>query len=147
VQKPAYWKDTVSFSYNNGTTIVPLLPRSYEYARQYWPQVTGNAPPRFYSDYDFNNWLITPPPDQAYPFEVLSHVRIQPLDSSSQTNWLTANAPNVILNACMLEAQLWLKNYQQSQVWQQTYDSSISALEAEDFVRAKDRTQVRNINE
>ena len=143
VAKPAYWRETVSFSYNNGTTIVPLLPRSYEYARQFWPQVTGSAPPRFYSDYDFNNWLITPPPDQAYTFEILSYVRIQPLDSSSQTNWITANAPQVLLNACMLESQLWLKNFAQSKVWEETYIKSLDSINRENLRRPKDRSAVR----
>ena len=142
VAKPAYWRETVSFSYNNGTAIVPLLPRSYEFARQYWPQVTGNAPPRFYSDYDFNNWLITPPPDQAYTFEVLSYVRIQPLDSSSQTNWITANAPQVLLYACMIEAQTWLKNWPAAEAWEKKYQEALSGINREDLRRPKDRSEV-----
>jgi len=143
VQKPAFWKETVSFSYNNGTSVIPLFPRSYEYARTYWPQVTGTAPPRFYSDMDFNNWWITPPPDQAYNFEVLSYVRIQPLDTSTQTNWLTANAPNVLLNACMVEVQKWLKNPAMIQQWEQTYRQSLEGIEREDVRRIKDRSEIR----
>jgi hypothetical protein len=142
--KPAYWRETVSFSYNNGTAIVPILPRSYEYARQFWPQVTGNAPPRFYSDYDFNNWMITPPPDQAYTFEVLSFVRIQPLDAVTQTNWITTNAPQVLLNACILESMYWLKNFPQAKVWEDTYLKSLSSINREDIARVKDRSAVRD---
>lgn len=146
VQKPAYWRETVSFSYNNGTTIVPLLPRSYEYAREYWPQVTGSAPPRYYSDYSWDAWLITPPPDQAYTFEVLSYVRIQPLDSSTQTNWLTQYAPQVLFSACMLEASMWLKNPAMADKWEQSYNKLLGGIEQENLRRPKDRSAI-NLNE
>jgi hypothetical protein len=142
VAKPAYWRETVSFSYNTGTSIVPLLPRSYDYARGYWPQVTGTAPPRFYSDYDFNNFLITPPPDQAYNFELMSYVRIQPLDGTTQTNWLTANAPQLLLYACLVEAQTWLKNWQAVQAWEAKYQEAMRGLNREEFRKPKDRSEI-----
>jgi len=142
VAKPAFWRETVSFSYNTGTAIVPLLPRSYEYARNYWPQVTGTSPPRFYSDLDFNNWFITPVPDQAYSFEVLSYVRVQPLDGASQTNWLTGNAPQVLLYACMYEAELWLKNYEKAAAFDMKYKEAMTSINREDLRRPKDRSAI-----
>lgn len=143
LQKPAYWKETISFQYNNGTSVVSILPRSYEYARNFWPQVTGNAPPRFYSDYDFNNWLITPPPDQAYSFEVLTYVRIQPLDTTNQTNWITTNAPQLLLYACLLEAQIWLKNWAVVAEMEGMYTKALRGINIEDLRRPKDRSAVR----
>jgi len=142
IAKPAYWRETVSFSFNTGTAIVPLLPRSYDYARGFWPQVTGTAPPRFYSDYDFNNFLITPPPDQAYSFELMSYVRAQPLDSTSQTNWLTNNAPQLLLYACMVEAQTWLKNWPAVSAWEAKYQESMRGLNREELRKPKDRSEI-----
>jgi hypothetical protein len=142
IQKPAYWRETVSFSYNTGSSIVPLLPRSYEYSRGYWPQVVGTAPPRFYADLDFNTWFITPPPDQAYNFEVLTYVRIQPLDASAQTNWITTNAPQLLLYACMVEAQTWLKLWPAVAVWEAKYQEAIRGLNREEMRKPKDRSEV-----
>jgi hypothetical protein len=142
VQKPSFWRESVSFSYNTGSAIVPLLPRTYEYARNYWPQVTGTAPPRFYSELDWNTWFITPTPDQNYSFEVLSYVRVQPLDSSSQTSWLTINAPQLLLYACMLEAELFLKNYEKAASYEMQYKNALSSLNREDLRRPKDRSAI-----
>lgn len=142
VAKPAYWRETVSFSFNTGAAIIPLLPRTYEYSRNYWPQVTGTAPPRFYSDLDFTSWFITPTPDQNYAFEVLSYVRVQPLDSASQSNWLTANAPQLLLYACMQEAELWLRNYEKASAYDMKYKDALSSINREDLRRPKDRSAI-----
>ena len=72
--KPDRWRDTVSINVGTGTNLAnrtSLYAREYEYCRAYWPNESQTDTPQFYADYNYDNWLVAPTPDQAYPFEVL----------------------------------------------------------------------------
>jgi hypothetical protein len=143
VPKPAYWRRTESLNYTdsaNGRT--QILPRSLEFCRDYWPSPAATGSPRYYADYDFDNLLIVATPAAALPFELVYIARIPPLSSSNQTNWLTANAPQLLLNACLLEAAIFLKDDARMPQRQGAYDSSLEAFKTEDASRAIDRNIV-----
>jgi hypothetical protein len=141
--KPDRWRTTVSFNYGIDNQYTQLFPRSYEYVRSYWPNRDETSPPLFYADYDYNNWIVSPTPDQAYPFEVLVYQLLPLLDDSNQTNWLTEYAPQVLLYASLLEATPFLKNDERIAVWQSMYDRSAQALNGEDLSKILDRSARR----
>jgi hypothetical protein len=141
--KPDRWRTTVSFNYGIDNQYQQLFPRSYEYVRSYWPNRDETSPPLFYADYDYNNWILSPTPDQAYPFEVLVYQLLPLLDDSNQTNWLTEYAPQVLLYASLLEATPFLKNDERIAVWQSMYDRSAQALNGEDLSKILDRSARR----
>lgn len=140
--KPALWTKTVSMNYTNASGVrTPILLRKYEYLTNYWPNNTNTSPPLFYADTDWDHWYIAPTPDQAYNFEVLYYERLPPLSSTNQTNWLTRNAPNVMLYGTLLQAMPYLKNDQRV-IFQQKYTEGIKALKDEDVSRVGDRQAV-----
>jgi hypothetical protein len=144
--KPDRWRTTVSFNFGTGAQgneYNQLFPRSYEYIRSYWPDRTQTEAPQFYADYDYNNWIVAPTPDAAYPFEVLVYQLLPLLDDASQTNWLTEYAPQVLLYASLLEATPFLKNDERIPIWQQMYDRSAQALNGEDLSKILDRSARR----
>jgi len=144
--KPDRWRSTVSFNFGTGdqnNEYNQLFPRSYEYVRSYWPNRTETDVPLFYAEYDYNNWIVAPTPDQAYPFEVLVYQLLPLLDETNQTNWLTDYAPQVLLYASLLEATPFLKNDERIPVWQQMYDRSAQALNGEDLSKILDRSARR----
>ena len=141
--KPDRWRTTVSFNFGIGNEYNQLFPRSYEYVRSYWPNREETDVPLFYADYDYNNWIVSPTPDQAYPFEVLVYQLLPLLDDANQTNWLTEYAPQVLLYASLLEATPFLKNDERIQVWQSMYDRSAQALNGEDLSKILDRSARR----
>lgn len=138
--KPAFWRNTISINVIINGQRTPLLPRLYEYCRVFWPDQTKVSPPRFYCDYDFNNLLIVPTPDQAYAFELVYYARITPLDASHQTNWFTVNAPQLLFYAAILEAHTFLKNWDQVQQWQPLYDRALAAVTHENSMMLTDRS-------
>ncbi len=144
IAKPAYWRDTVSFRFVLPATgeQVPLLLRSYEYCRAYWPVSASQSVPKYYADYNYENFLIAPTPDAAYLFEILYHPRLTPLSDATQVNWFTDNAPQLLLYGCMVEAQTWLKNFDKAAIWQGQLDSALAALTSEDNARLADRDTV-----
>jgi hypothetical protein len=142
IDKPARWHKTVSMNVTVAGVRQPVFLRKYEYLREYWPDPTDTGAPRYYADYDYTHWLIAPTPDVAYNFEVLYYERIQPLDSSNQTNWFTIYAPQALLYGSLLQAMPFLKNDERIPMWQAQYDKIMQVLKAEDIQRMGDRQAV-----
>jgi len=139
VDKPARWHKTVSMNITVAGERNPVLLRKYEYLREYWPEPATTGVPKFYADYDYTHWLVAPTPAAAYNFEVLYYERVQPLDSSNQTNWFTIYAPQALLYGSLLQAMPFLKNDERMAMWQQQFDLIINTLKAEDVARIADR--------
>jgi hypothetical protein len=142
INKPARWRKTVSMNITVAGKRQPVLLRRYEYLREYWPNPINTDVPKFYTDYDFTHWLVAPTPDVAYNFEVLYYERVQPLDSSNQTNWFTQYAPQALLYGSLLQAMPFLKNDSRVQLWQAMYKQAMDVLTAEDKLRVADRQAI-----
>lgn len=142
IDKPARWHKTVSMNITVNGQRQPVLLRKYEYLRQYWQNPTATDVPLYYCDYDYTHWMVAPTPDDDYNFEVLYYERVQPLDSSNQTNWFTIYAPQALLYGSLLQAMPFLKNDTRMPFFQQQYDLIMQTLIAEDKLRIADRQAV-----
>lgn len=142
IAKPARWRKTVSMNVTIGGVRRPVFLRRYEYLREYWPDSAETDTPAFYCDYDYDHWLIAPTPDSNYSYEVLYYQRLQPLDSSNQSNWFTQYAPQALLYGSLLQAMPFLKNDERIPMWQQQYELIVNVLKTEDVLRIGDRQAV-----
>jgi hypothetical protein len=142
IDKPARWRKTVSMNVTVAGERRPVLLRKYEYLREYWPDPADTDVPLYYCDYDYTHWLIAPTPDDDYTYEVLYYERVQPLDSSNQTNWFTQYAPQALLYGSLLQAMPFLKNDDRIPMWQQQYTAIVNTLKTEDVSRIGDRQAV-----
>jgi hypothetical protein len=141
--KPARWRETVSLQTSTavgGDVRNMLLLRTYEFCRTFWPDPTQTDLPVYYADWDYQHWLLAPTPDLAYSYELVYHERPEPLDDTHQTNWTTEYAPQLLLYACLLEAQPFLKNTERAAVWMQAYAGQATAISAENRQRMVDRS-------
>jgi len=139
IVKPVRWHKTVSMNVTVDGVKNPVLLRKYEYLREYWPDETEIGVPKFYCDYNYENWLVAPTPATNYTFEVLYYERVQPLDSSNQTNWFTVYAPQALLYGSLLQAMPFLKNDERTPMWQQQYTAIMNTLKLENTQRIGDR--------
>jgi hypothetical protein len=150
VPTPAGWRNTLSAFVGEPVNIipppvvpqynrVPVLLRTLEYARMCYPNQSETGFPRFFSDYSYGQWLFTPTPDQAYPFEICSMNYVQPLSPDYQTNWFTQNAPSVLFDKCMANAYGFLQNAEKQAEWESLYQNDKASLLAEDQLRSTDR--------
>jgi len=139
IQKPARWHKTVSMNVTVNGSNQPIFLRKYEYLKEYWPTAASTATPLYYCDYDYFNWYIAPTPDQNYACEVLYYERVQPLDSTNQTNWFTIYAPQALLYGALLQAMPFLKNDDRIPMWQAQYQAIMQVLKTEDVQRIGDR--------
>lgn len=139
IAKPVRWHKTVSMNVTVDGERFPVFLRKYEYLREYWPDETLTDVPKYYCDYNYENWLVAPTPASNYSFEVLYYERLQPLDSSNQTNWFTIYAPQALLYGSLLQAMPFLKNDERMPMWKAEYQAIIQTLKAEDVQRIGDR--------
>jgi len=144
IDKPARWHKTVSMNLTVAGERQPVFNRRYEYLREYWPNPTTTDVPKFYCDYDYTHWMVAPTPAADYVFEVLYYERVQPLDSSNQTNWFTIYAPQALLYGSLLQAMPFLKNDERVPMWQAQYKLIMDVLTAEDKLRLADRQAIAN---
>jgi hypothetical protein len=144
IDKPARWHKTVSMNITVAGERQPVFNRRYEYLREYWPDPAQTEVPKFYCDYDYTHWMVAPTPALAYDFEVLYYERVQPLDSSNQTNWFTIYAPQALLYGSLLQAMPFLKNDDRVPMWQAQYKLIMDILMAEDKLRIADRQAIAN---
>jgi hypothetical protein len=141
LKKPTLWRSTISLrgKLANGTWF-PVLLRNYEYIRASYPTPTVGQP-KYYADYNSENFLIAPTPDQTYDLELTYYAKLSPLSEENQVNWLTLNAPQLLLAATLVEAALWCKNDAKYQLWQGRYDRALQGLLGENAMRTSDRTE------
>lgn len=139
IAKPARWHKTVSMNVMVNGQKRPVFLRKYEYLRTYSDNATETGIPEYYADYDYQHWLVAPTPADNYSFEVLYYERVQPLDSTNQTNWFTQYAPQALLYGALLQSAPFLKNDSRIPMWKAQYDEIMQTLKAEDTMRIGDR--------
>lgn len=154
-QKPDRWRQIVSINVGQAATgnsvRSQIFPRSYEYIRQYWPDdsqtnttVYGTpAPPKLYAEYNYQNIIVAPTPDAAYPAEIVYYEEPALLDVNNTTNWITQYAPNLLLYSALLECTPFLKNDTRIPTWQAMYDRTAATLNGESKAGIVDRTSTR----
>lgn len=140
--KPADWLDTISIGY--GASYTPLLPRSYEYCRMYWPDPTEKDAPEFYADYDEEHWFFAPIPDQAYDAEFLYHATPVLLDTSNEENWLTEKVPDLLLYECLIHAGPFVGwNAAKTADFTKLRDDAANSVNVQDLLKVIDRSTKR----
>ena len=116
--------------------------------RLYGSSTTGK--PRAYSLIG-DEIQLAPIPDSAYTLEMAFYEKFTALgDGTSGTvtsNWLTINAPDILLYGSLMEAEPFIKNDERIAVWLQAYRDGMDKLQKAD---ANDRhsgsaMRVRNI--
>lgn len=139
MEKPAFWRETISLSYKVNGVMQNIFARSLEYVKQYWPNSGETAAPKFYADYNISNFYLAPTPDAAYPFELVYYARLDPLTEAHQENWMSLHAPQALLYAALLEAALYKKNTADIDKWTAQYREAVGGLLGENKERLGDR--------
>jgi hypothetical protein len=116
--------------------------------RLYGSSATGK--PRAYSLIG-DEIQLAPIPDSDYTLEMAFYEKFTALGDGTSgtvtTNWLTTNAPDVLLYGALLEAEPFIKNDERIGLWLNAYNGAIKKLQDAD---ARDRhsgsaMRVRNI--
>jgi hypothetical protein len=142
IAKPQGWRATVSINFgisNSGNVRQTLRNRAYEYLRRIYPNDSQYDAPVLYADYNEENWIVAPTPDQAYPFEAIIYRLPGLLSESNQSNFLTDLIPNYLLYKCLVATEPFLKNDSRLPTWQQLLADEEGSVTQQDIMKMMDR--------
>jgi len=146
IDKPQGWRSTVSINIGTGVgnnSRVTLRVRSYEYLRIIAPNDTSYGQPQWYSDYDFNHWIVAPTPDNNYPFEAIVYRLPDLLSSSNQQNYLTQFTPFLLLYECLTAMEPFLRNDSRMGLWKSMRDEQFANINTQEMQKVVDRAVLR----
>ena len=106
--------------------------RDTSFMKEYWPDGTDTGVPKYYSVWDQDTFYIAPTPGSNYPVEIGYIYRPAQLSTLNPTTWISNNAPEALLYACLIQAYSYTKgppdmlNY-----FNQSYQQAIQGLGTE----------------
>ena len=111
LEKPSDYLATFSLSYvNSSSQNVFLLQKDVNYIQEFTPNPSTTGSPRFYSSFDVDTFIVAPTPDASYAVELHYYYRPASLTTdNSGTTWISTNAPDALLYACLVEAYTFMK--------------------------------------
>ena len=109
-----------------------LLQKDISYMTEYWPNRTTQNKPRYYAMWDQNTIYLAPTPDTAYKIELALNRNETGLSATNTTSWVSTNAPQVLLYACLIEAFKYLKGpYDLLAQYEKSYQEAVQRLAIE----------------
>ena len=124
----------VNFKTSASSNITPLLQRSYEYAIDFWGYASvSTGTPRYYARKNNTSIYIVPTPASTLTGEIQYTKRPLTLSSATGTSATTTNyfsefCYTALFNACMIEANYFIKDFNTLQAWEGKYKNSIDGL-------------------
>ena len=77
--------------------------------KEYWPDGADTGIPKYYSVWDQNTFYVAPTPAASYAVELGYIYRPAQLSSTNTTTWVSINAPEALLYACLIQAYSYTK--------------------------------------
>ena len=83
--------------------------RDTSFMKEYWADSTDLGVPKYYSVWDQNTFYVAPTPNSNYSVELGYIYRPAQLSATNQTTWISNNAPEALLYACLIQAYSYTK--------------------------------------
>jgi hypothetical protein len=117
-----------NFNINNAGTKINLLQRTDEFLNDYWDVSASTGTPQYYARRDNTTVLIAPTAVSTVDGVIVHISRPTTLSSASDTNYFSDFCYNALYNASMVEALLFMKNYEAITVYESRYKEEVQAL-------------------
>ena len=92
-----------------GTGQVFLDFRDTSFMKEYWSNDALTGVPKYYSVWNQSTFYIAPTPNANFPVELGYIRRPLQLSSANPTTWVSINAPEALLYACLIQAYSYTK--------------------------------------
>jgi hypothetical protein len=108
-----------------------LLFKDLDFVQTYTPDATTTGQPKYYAQFDVDNFILGPTPDANYTVDI--HYLYRPasltVGAGSGTTWLSDNAEITLLYASLVEAYTYMKGDPNlMQMYNQRFAEGISRL-------------------
>ena len=110
LQKPSDYLATFSLSVVSSGSNVFLLQKDVNYLQEFHPDPTVTGTPKYYAQFDVDNFILAPTPSSAFAVELHYYYRPASLTTdNSGTTWISTNAPDALLYGTLVEAYTFMK--------------------------------------
>ena len=116
---------------------ISLEKKDSSFINEFLPNRTTTGTPKYYANWDNDTIVLAPTPDAAYTVELAYNAQPTGLSSSTTTTWISTNAPEMLLYACLIEAFKFLKNPQMVQMYEQYYKEHLTPFAGEQMGRRR----------
>jgi hypothetical protein len=83
--------------------------RDTSFMKEFWPDGSATGVPKYYSVWDQDTFYVAPTPNSSYVVELGYIYRPVQLSSANPTTWISLNAPEALLYACLVQAYSYTK--------------------------------------
>jgi|TARA_R100000479_G_C6308688_1_gene173161 hypothetical protein len=100
------------------------------FIRDYTPAAATTGTPLYYALFDDNTFILAPTPNAAFSMELHYLYRPGSLTAAgdSGTTWISKNAPETILYGTLVEAAVFMKNFESVPLYEQRFLQSLDRL-------------------
>jgi hypothetical protein len=106
--------------------------RDTSFMKEYWPSGAQTGVPKYYSVWDQNTFYLAPTPNANFPVELGYIYRPAQLSPATPTTWISTNAPEALLYACLIQAYSYTKGPEtMMNYFRQSYKEAIQGLGVE----------------
>jgi hypothetical protein len=119
-----------------------LLFKDVNFVQEFNPDAADTGEPRYFAQFDIDNFILAPTPDANYEIELHYFYRPTSLTAGadSGTTWLSINAELTLLYGALVEAYIYMKGEPDMMaLYNQRFQESLVALK--NFGEAKEVTQ------
>lgn len=105
--------------------------RTEAFLREFWPNELLTARPKYYAHWNDRFVLLAPTPADPAEMEITYTQRPAGLSVGNPTTWLSANAYDALLYACLVEAGSYLEGVtpERLALYQQKYTEALGRLQ------------------
>ena len=107
-----------------------LLQKDVNFIQEYTANPATTGLPIYYAQFDVDNFIVAPTPNANFAVELHYYYRPASLNTDgSGTTWISTNAPDALLYACLVEAYTFMKGEPDLiQLYQARYAEALSRL-------------------
>ena len=110
LQKPSDYLATFSLSLVSSGSNVFLLQKDVNFLQEYPPDPTVTGTPKYYAQFDVDNFILAPTPNANFTAELHYYYRPASLTTDdSGSTWISTNAPDALLYGTLVEAYTFMK--------------------------------------
>ena len=132
ISQTAFVKSAQIYTSGATPTREYLEQKDITFMNQYWPNRDSTGKPKYYAMWDQDRLYLAPTPYSAYKIELALNKKETALSSSNTSNWVSTNAPKVLLYACLCEAFRFLKGPDNMLAYyEQGYQQALQSLQLE----------------
>lgn len=103
--------------------------RDTSFMKEYWPDGSDTGTPKYYSVWDQNTFYVAPTPNANFSVELGYVYSPTQLSSTNPTTWVSINAPEALLYACLIQAYSYTKGpTDMLQYFENSYKQAVQGL-------------------